>query len=172
MKQRNKNILLVAGFLVVLIMAYQFAFSETIELKTSVDQLKKNYSDSQQVNQLSADIKIRNKYADSILSSKKVSNGSVQTNLLDYLNLKSEESKISISEFSEPHIFAFENGKSQSYFFSLQGDYESLEHTLYDLEQNYSFGEVINASFLKLRDYRKQQNYLELTVILNNHVSD
>lgn len=172
MKQKTKNIFLIIGFILVLIIAYQYAFSTTFELRADVKQLELNYSDPQKMNKFSAKIISRTFYADSILSSNKVTSGSVQSNLLDFLNEKAEHDNIIISEFSEPHIFDFESGKSKSYIFSIQGEYRELERTLYELEQSHAFGEVINVSFQKLRNHRKQRDYLECEIVLNNFVSE
>jgi hypothetical protein len=172
MRQRNKNIFLIIGFILVLIIAYQYAFSTTFKLRDEVKRLEANYSDPVQTNQLSSEIASRIKYADSVLTSNNANKGTVQSNLLEFLNRKSTNDDIVISEFKEPHVFEFQNRKSRSYMFSIKGNYKALEQTLYELEQDYAFGEVLHTSFMKLRNYRKQEDYLELTVLLNNYISD
>jgi len=168
MNQRNKNILLCAGFFLSMIIGYQLAISKTMTLKEEVAQLKEDAKEIDRLSSLGLNLNAREKYVDSILAKNNIRTNSVQNNLLAFLNGRAEADQFTIVAFNEPHIVQSENHNVTSYQFELRGSYKSLEHVLYALEQQQSFGTITHVDFTKKRDYRKRKDYLELLVIVEN----
>ncbi len=172
MTQRNKNILLCVGFLLVMIIAYQFSFSKTFDLKSEITKLKEANIDSENLAQLSANLAQREHFADSLLKKNNIKNISIQNNILEFLNRESEARNVSITQFLEPHVFIQNDVKVTSYRFTLKGSFKEIEAMLYQLEQDYNFGKISQVHFEKKRDYRRGRDYLECFVMIESLLSE
>ncbi|GAB5400873.1 MAG: hypothetical protein Aureis2KO_24580 [Aureisphaera sp.] len=171
MTQRNKNILLCVGFVAVMLIAYQFSFSETFHLKREISKLNEENINSENLAQLSANLGQRERFADSLLKKNNIKNISIQNNILEFLNSKSEEKGIAITQFLEPHVFMQEDVKITSYQFTLRGQFKDLQEVVYKLEQDYNFGKISHVHFEKKRDYRRGRDYLECLVLIESFLS-
>ncbi len=168
MKQKSKNIALVVGFILVLLIAYQYAFAKTFTLQKEVDQLtleKEKYMAA--LVQLAALTK-KEQQLDIILAKNNVEGNSLQHNLLKTLNGLSSTSNIKIIAFEEPHIYRDKTTKKgmTTYDFILQGEYNALISVIYELEQQYSFGNIVQVNFEKKKDFRTRATYLQCRVLL------
>jgi hypothetical protein len=172
MTQRNKNILLILGFVAALLIAYQVAFSKTIAVKNEVKSLKEQSISFQDLANLSATLDQREKFADSVLKKNNIKNISIQNNLLEFLNQESTDNDFIISNFSEPHQIVADDTSIISYQFVLEGNFDDLLNVVYKLEQDYNFGKISHLNFKKKRDFRKRKDYLECFVIVEGLVSD
>ena len=166
MTQRTKNIILIIGFVLLLIVSYLFAISETLDTRSQVIELEKEATNFSQLNSRSLSLKRQEKFLDSILVVNKIKNTSVQNNLLDLLNEESAKNGFSISSFNEPHVFKDDLSSITSYSFSLQGDFNDLSAVIYQLEQEYNLGRIVHVNFEKKRYYRRNKDYLECFVVL------
>jgi len=168
MSPRHKNIALVVGFILTLLLAYQFAISKTLDLKNEVSSMSGEALKFQSLPQMQANLYQQGIFLDSVLATNNIKDISIQNNLLEYLNSRSEELPIAISNFSEPHIYSDDDAPKTSYAFLLKGDYFSILETIYQLEQEYNFGSVKHVSFEKKFDYRKRKNFLECSIIIES----
>lgn len=168
MTPRNKNILLVLGFLVCLLIAYNYSFSKTFSLKRQIEQLKEQSINSGNISSLNAQLMIRNRYADSILNHHNVSSSSVHNSLLEFLNVRTDDGSLKILEFDPAHIIVADQEKLVFFRFIMEGPYVEAEKLLFDLEQAHFYGETYHVNFKKKRVYRIRKNILECTVILRN----
>lgn len=168
MTQKNKNIILIIGIILLLLIAYQYAFSKTFATYNQVKKLRdqKELYDSAPA-QLAA-LANKEKQLNDILQKNNVEGNSMQNNILKSLNSLSNESKFKIIAFEEPHIFLDEtnNQKTITYNFTLQGDYQSLINTLYRLEQKYSYGNVVQVRFEKKKNFRTNATFLDCSILL------
>jgi hypothetical protein len=153
MKQSSKNFLLIAGFFLVLLVAYQYSFSKTFEVMNELEELKIQVEQNSGSLQNIHSLKTKEVYLDSIISGNRVGNTSLQNNLLQVLNKHSEELSYKIISFKEPHIHSGENGQSKitSIQFVLEGQYKNLEEILYILEKDFSFGSLAHVKFERKR---------------------
>ncbi len=168
MTQKNKNKLLVLGFVLALFACYHLAFSKTIETKKELNKIKLQSNTLKNVSKNTVNLFQREKYVDSILKKNNFKNVSVQNNLLEFLNEQSLKKNFIINEFTQPHSFIKDNITITSYHFILQGDYKSLQAVIFNLEQQYNFGKISHINFEKKRDFRKQRNNLICTLVLEN----
>mgnify|MGYP003636214383 CR=1 FL=1 len=171
MTQQNKNRLLVAGFIVLLILSYRFSISKTIETKQALNAIENEAIGFDDMLSMNLSFKQRERNVDSILNKSNLDNTSIQNNLLDVLNAESAKGLFRIEKFESPHAFSEKEVTITSYIFNLQGSYEQMEDILYQLEQKYNFGQIVHVGFERKRDYRKRKDYLECTVIVENFVS-
>lgn len=168
MIQKNKNRLLIAGFIFALFACYHLAFSKTIGLKQELSLLKKESISYKNSSSLSANLYQREKYVDSVLKKNNFKSVSIQNNLLEFLNQQSLKNTFLITNFIQPHNFTQNNVTITSYQFTLKGDFKSLLGVIHSLEQDYNFGKIVHINFEKKRDYRKRKDELECFVVIEN----
>lgn len=172
MDPRTKNILLIIGFCLAMVLSYKLAFSKTFALKERINILEMKTKSLGNTAIIAANLEQREKFVDSILSLNNMKGNSVQNNLLEFLNSKSDSEGFTISDFNEPHTFSQDGATITSYRFTLKGSYDDIEQVLYSLEQEYNFGQIAHVHFEKEKDYRKGKNYLECFVIVESLVSE
>lgn len=168
MTNKIKNNLLIAGFIISLFICYQLAFSRTLQIKNTYDQLIKEESIYSNTPKSLSILKQKEKYYDSILVKYQLSGGSIQNTLLQNINKYADKNRLKIISFSEPHISVQNEMTIKSYQFSLEGEYNSLINLIYKLEQQTKFGEIVNVHFEKKQNYRTGKNYLQVHIFLKS----
>ncbi|MCX2839436.1 hypothetical protein OQ279_14890 [Salinimicrobium sp. MT39] len=168
MKQSIKNVLLIIGFFLMLIVAYQYSFSNTLEVKRELDSIKKQVEQKSGSLQNINSLKEKEAYFDAFISENRIGNSSLQNNLLKVLNEHAGENSFKIINFKEPHVKANDISIVTSFQFSLEGEYLSIEEVLYKLEKDYSFGSLSSISFERKKDYRLHKNFLQCSVVVQN----
>jgi hypothetical protein len=166
MKQKNKNIFLLSGFVMAFVIAYQLAFLPTITSKKDLEILYQKSKEFENFETDSSTLNQREKFVDSVLKKHEFKNISIQNSLLEFLNTESKNNSFSIVNFNEPHTVNEDNIIITSFQFSLMGCFEELQQIIYKIEQNYNFGQISHVNFEKKRDYRKNRDYLECFVII------
>lgn len=172
MTPRTKNILLIVGFFLTMVIAYNLAFSKTFALKSTINRREAKTETLDGSALVAVNLEQRERFVDSILSLNNMKGDSVQNNLLEFLNIKSESGDFIISDFNEPHTFSENGATTTSYRFTLEGSYNEIEQVLYSLEQEYNFGRIAHVHFERKKDYRKGKDYLECFVIVESLVSE
>ncbi|WP_459212527.1 hypothetical protein [Aquimarina rhabdastrellae] len=168
MTQRRKNIMLVVGLVLLFIIAYQFSFSKTFNLQSEISKLEAQGKSYRSAPKQLAKLKQQEKQFDEILTKNNVRGNSLQNNILKVLNTLSEIHNYKIIEFKEPHQYTEEatNKITTTYDFTIEGGYKGIIETLYALEQQYSFGNVVNIDFNRKKNYRTNKKYLQCTILL------
>ena len=166
MKQRSKNIVLLAGIVLMMTMAYRLTFSKTFELREEIGALEIEKTRLQQQMRQTTSLKERERHADSILNKFRIKNRSVQNHLLDFLNEEAHSGDFSIAQFVESHKMANDGVMINSYPFKLKGSYQAIEQVLYQMEQQYTFGKVAHVSFERKNNFRKRIQELECYIIV------
>lgn len=168
MDRKNKNILLVAGFLLGLFCCYQFAIAKSFTLKNEYDELKQEAIISQDLPHRFKLLNRRKSYYDSILTKYQLNESSVQHNLLETINAFAEKNNLQLVDFKEPHSYRQNDLLLKTYRFTLEGDYNAILQLIYNLEQKRKFGEIINLHFEKKENYRTGEFYLQASVLLRS----
>lgn len=154
MSVRQKNIVLVIGFLFSLWGSYHFAIKRTLELSSQVAQLEKDKELVENASQRIFGLQRQNKYLDSILKVRELSIGtSFQQTLLQKINILQHQDNFKISGFNQPHRTIENNTMVSTYDFELQADFRTLLDNLNKLEEA-SLGNLVSVSFEKRRNYR------------------
>lgn len=168
MTKRAKNILLVAGFVLALVICYKLAISKSIEQKQQYNTLKQQELLFKNAPKKLSLLKQKEVYYDSLLTKYQLDGSSVQNNLLKTLNTFADSNDIKVISFLEPHIIIENDLTVKTYEFILEGDYNSINKLIYQLEQKTKFGEVINLHFKKKKNYRSGRDYLQAKVLLRS----
>ena len=168
MTGKTKNILLLIGFLLVLLLSYNFAISNTIGLKKEYNDLKQQELLFENIPKQLSVLKQKEKYYDSLLTKYQVNGSSIQNSLLKTINITAESNNLKVISFLEPHIFKTNNITHKTYQFTLEGDYNSILQLIHKLEQETKFGEIINLHFLKKNNFRTGQYYLQAEILLKS----
>lgn len=167
-KPKLKNIYLAVGFVITSIIAYKVSISKTFDLKNEYNLFLKEANFFKDMPTQLAVFKKKEKYYDTLLTEYQIGKGSIQYNLLKTLNLLSEEKKIKLTSFVEPHVIKQNDLTEKIYEFSLEGNYNSILETIYYIEQNTKFGEVINVHFKLKKQNKTKQKYLQARVLLKS----
>ncbi|NER16767.1 hypothetical protein [Spongiivirga citrea] len=166
MTKRNKNIALIFGFALMVIIAYQFAFAETLRLRKSHMKLEQEQLAFENTPQRISILKQKERYYDSILNANNIGSSSLQNELLKTLSSFDAANDLKVSAFVAPHIFNEKDYKVITYSFSVTGSFNNIQKLLYHIEQKTAFGELVNVHYTKKRDFRRRRNYLEAAVLL------
>jgi len=168
MSPKTKNILLVVGFMITLVICYRLAVAKTIEQHKLYSQLKQEQTLFDNMPKQLAQLNHKKKFYDSILDVYQIKGSSVQNNLIQTINVFSKEKGVKIVDFGEPHLQQKDDILIKTYQFILEGDFQSLNGLIYQLEQKTKFGEIINVHFEKKKDLRTGKQFLQATVLLKS----
>ena len=169
MSLQQKNSALLVGFILLLWLGYQFSFSKTFQLKGQHKTLLKEQALFTNVSQKLTALKQQDVYYDSILKSKRISSeSSFQNSLLQTITAFADTTNIKIVAFNNPHIFKADNTIFNTFSFTLKGSFSKITQLIYQLEQNYKLGKIISVNFEKKKNYRRNNYFLECTVLLQH----
>ena len=168
MTNKTKNILLVIGFISTLLLCYKLAISKTHSLKKEYNSLTAQETLFKNAPKQVSLLKQKQQYYDRILEKYQLNGNSVQNNLLKTINRYSDSTNIRVITFLEPHISIKNDLKTNSYQFTLEGDFNNILKLIYKLEQQTKFGEIINLHFEKKKNFRSGKYYLRAKVLLKS----
>ncbi len=168
MTNKSKNILLIVGFLLVLFLSFKLAISKTINLKKEYHTLKHEELLLKNTPKQLSLLKQKQKYYDSILNKYQIKGSSIQNNLLKAINALANSNELKVVHFLEPHITKNNDLSIKTYQFTIEGDYNNILKLIYHLEQQTKFGEVINLSFEKKKNFRTRKYYLQAHILLKS----
>lgn len=160
MTDKQKNIGLVVGFIVLLVISYVFSIQKTIDLKTRLTALNKEKELLSNASERIFNLQQENKYLDSILQQKELSiENSFQQLLLNKINTFKKENPIEVISFKEPHQIEKNNTNLSTYFFEIKGSFNVLLKLTNFLERQ-QLGKLTSVNFEKKRNYRKNKEEL------------
>ena len=168
MTKKQKNILLIIGFLVSLYICHQLAISKTLEQKRQYNGLTKEVLLSKNAPKQLLLLKQKEVYYDSLLTKYQLDGSSIQNNLLKVINAYAEINNVKVISFIEPHITTKNDLIVKTYDFTLEGSYNDINQLIYQLEQKTKFGEIINLNFEKKKNFRTGRYYLQTRVLLKS----
>ena len=166
MTYRTKNMVLITGFILALILSYQLAISKTLSKRQDYKTLKKEELMFKNTPKQLSLLKQKLVYYDSILTKYQLHDGSIQNNLLKTINIFADSSQIKVSRFMEPHTVQTGDLKMNNYQFTLEGSYHAILQLVYQLEQQTKFGEIVNFHFEKKKNFKTGKSYLQAHIIL------
>ncbi|MFY0602963.1 MAG: hypothetical protein JXQ93_03370 [Flavobacteriaceae bacterium] len=166
MNNKQKNRALVIGFIIMLLVAYRFSFSKTIEIKTRVAKLEKDKAVLNNAEAKIKALKLEERYLDSILQSNDLSiENTFQQTLLIKVTALTKKHHLKLISENKPHIYRAANTNLQTYEIKVQGTFRNLMLFSNALEQQ-RLAKLSSLTFRKKRNYRNGKNYLESTLVL------
>jgi len=89
-----------------------------------------------------------------------------QNNLLSTINSFADTTNISIVSFQNPHVFKTNDTKTLTHSFTVKGNFNTITRLLFKLEQEYKLGNIISVNYQKNKNYRRNSEYLQCTILL------
>jgi Tfp pilus assembly protein PilO len=154
--------------MITVIIAYNYAFANTLQLKNEYNALKQEAIVFDNLPQQLSFLKQREKYYDSLLTKYQLNESSMQNSMLRTINTYAKAHNLIVVDFIEPHKIAQNDLTVNTYQFTLEGDYNAIITLIYQLEQQTKFGEIINLNFKKLKNYKTGKFYLQAGVLLKS----
>lgn len=168
MTNKTKNILLLTGFLLALVLSYQLAISKTIALKKEFNTLKQQDVLFENTPKQISLLKQKQTYYDSLLNKYQINGSSLQNNLLKTVTIFADSTNLKVVSFLEPHIVHKDNLKINTYQFVLEGNFNAILKLIHKLEQDTKFGEITNLYFEKKKNFRTRRYYLQVSILLKS----
>ena len=167
MSLKQKNIALLIGLVLLLWVANRLSFSKTFALKKQYEISQKEQKLFSNVSQKLVSLQQQNVYYDSILKSKKISTeSSFQNNLLQTITSFADTTNTKVVAFKDPHEFKDNTTLINTFSFTLRGNFSKIVQLIYILEQHYKLGKIVSVNFEKKKNYRRNINFLECTILL------
>ncbi|WP_458628620.1 hypothetical protein [Winogradskyella sp. PC D3.3] len=168
MSKKQKNIALIIGFLIALILCYQLAISNTLQQKKQYNALKAQELLFKNAPKQLSLLKQKEVYYDSLLTKYQLDGSSIQNNLLKVINVFANDNNLKVVSFLEPHTISKNDLTINTYEFELEGNYNAINQLIFQLEQQTKFGEIINLHFEKKKNFRSGKYYLQASVLLRS----
>lgn len=168
MRGNKKQILFVLGFILILFVCYKLAIARTLIYRDNYKNLQKEAILFENTPRQLSVLRQKEAYLDSILTTYRLGDTSIQNSLLSAINSMADTSGVRVISFNEPHLFQQGELTVKTYGFTLEGNYGDILNIIYELEQKHRFGEITNLHFDKLRDYRRNRDYLQATALLKS----
>ncbi|WP_111684201.1 hypothetical protein [Winogradskyella tangerina] len=165
--QRTKNIVLVGSFILVVFIAYKCAFSNTYIIKQELQMLQKEASVFDNIPLEISRLKQKEHYFDSILSEYKLTDSSIQNNMLGTINEFASSHNLSVIEFIKLHKIEQNELEINTYKFTIQGSYNEIITLVHQLEQRTKFGEIFNLKFVRKKNYKTGRYYLQAHILIS-----
>ncbi|SFJ00654.1 hypothetical protein [Olleya namhaensis] len=168
MTSKTKNILLISGFLLVLLIVYQLAISKTYDQKKQYTTLKKQELLFKNAPKQLSLLKQKEVYYDDLLTKYQLDGSSIQNNLLKTINIFADKNNLKVINFLEPHRISKNELIINTYEFTVEGNYNNIIGLIHQLEQKTKFGEIINLQFEKKKNFKTGKNHLQSRVLLRS----
>ncbi len=168
MSGKTKNRVLLLGVVLILLLCYRFAISNTLNIRQEHATLQAEQRLFENAPEQLALLVKKQKHYDSILNKMNLGNTAMENNLLRIINLEVEKQQLKLLDFNEPHIAAVAANQLNTYDFTLEGSFTGILKTIYAIEQKNSFGEVVHLDFQKKRNYRTNKYYLTARIFIQN----
>ena len=168
MNSKTKNIVLILGFLLSLVICYKLAIKNTLNQKEAFTKLKAEEVLFKNTPKKLSLLRQKEKYYDSVLHKYQLQGSSIQNNLLKTINKFSKANNLKVIHFLEPHVIIKEDLTIKTYQFTLEGGYDAIIKLVHKLEQDTKFGEIINLHFEKKKNFRTGKHYLQASILLKS----
>lgn len=168
MTQKSKNITLVFVLILMFVSAYYFGVSKTVEISKQLSVLEARKALHQSAPKQLTLLEAKEKALNKVLQKNNLSGVSLQNHLLEVLNKETNTTDLKITSFKKPHAYFNTNLKSTTttYQFGLSGSYNTIINTIYNLEQNYNFGNVVHLDFEVEKYHASKKKKLNCTIML------
>lgn len=172
MSYKKKNILLIIGTLVAVVLMYLLAIEKTIDYKKQLKLLETERENLQHVANKLNSLKKQSILLDSTLLKENISvTNSFQQILLKKINGFKTDESLELMEFNNPIIVQDAGVKAVLYPLIVKGNFNSLLAFLNYLE-NQGLAEVKNCKFIKKKNYSTRKEHLQLELYLKKIVEN
>ena len=157
MTNKQKNIALVVGFLLLFLISYIFSIQKTIDLKSKLTMLTKQQELMSNAGTQIFNLQQKNRHLDAVLQQKELSiKNSFQQVLFNKLNVFKKECSIEVLSFDEPHQSIKDHTKLLTYSFKIKGSFIALLKLTNYIERQ-RLGTLTSVNFEKKKNYRRNK---------------
>jgi hypothetical protein len=164
----KKNKLLIVGLIGLLLIAYKFAISNTLEIRKQYKDLKNEELFFGNAPQQLAVMSKKLQGIDAILTNNKLNEATIQNSMLKEINAFASSNDLTIIKFTEPHLEIKADITIFTYEIAVQGEFASILELIYHLEQNTAFGEVIHLVFETSKNFKTNKTYLQANFLIKS----
>ena len=161
---KQKNLLLLAGAVLLGIIAYQRAIKGTFEIMAECSDLEQRVeqatNSSMSINNLQAQIA----RLDLIIGKGEETSSSVQNQLLKVVSQYCEENKMHVSEVTDPYFFQENDYTIHTNIITVRGKFVPILELIHSLEQDFEPARMASVKFYtsKNRTTKKKQLYAKI----------
>ncbi|WP_010518704.1 hypothetical protein [Croceivirga radicis] len=166
MKLDKKNIILISGYIVLLIISYQVAIKKTIETYRQHKELDKDYNKHKTLPKKINSILQEKENLELQRNKLKISQNLSRNGLIEYLSRETEINDIKIISFNEPHTSIENNQTIFSFTFELKGSFLAMLKLLNKLENSGAYGTISHLQFETKRNFDQNKNELTVKTIV------
>ena len=157
MTNKQKNIALVVGFLLLFLISYIFSIQKTIDIKSKLTMLTKQQELMSNAGTQIFNLQQKNRHLDAVLQQKELSiKNSFQQVLFNKLNVFKKECSIEVLSFDEPHQSIKDHTKLLTYSFKIKGNFIALLQLTNYIERQ-QLGTLTSVNFEKKKNYRRNK---------------
>lgn len=167
MNLKQKNRLLLGGFLLLFWICYKIPVAQTITAKKETEKLQNEHQLFSNIPQKIQGLTKETIYLDSILANYQFSvEKSFQSNLLQTITSFSKLNNLTVVSFEEPHIITKNKTTINTFEFSVRGNYNNSLRLIHELEQTKKLGKILLVNFEREKNYRTNKQFLETRILL------
>lgn len=163
---KKKHIALLALLLLVLLLSYKLAIAKTLAMRNEYLSLKREQQQFENASQQLSLLHKKERALDSVLQSLNLSNTSMENRLLHLVNREAEKHAVKVIDFNPPHSFEANGTAFITFTVVFRGSFTAIVKTLYAIEVQSHFGEIVHINFEKQKNYRTSKNFLEAEVFI------
>lgn len=163
---KNKNIVLLPVVVLVLLLTYTLAVAKTLAMRNDYLSLKKEEEQSKHHSQQLSLLYKKEASLDSLLQTLNLGNTSMENNLLRRINREAEKNAVTVIDFDSPHVFEAGGTSFITFKVVFRGNFAAILKTLYTLEIQSRFGEIVHLKFTKQKNFRTAKHFLDAEVFI------
>ncbi len=151
------------------IVSYNFAISNTVNLYRQHRKLILDESQIPNINERLASLMSREAQVDSILTSLSLNHVQTENNLISIFDALKDRNQVFVMDFNPPHTVTVEQGTLFTYEITLEGDFNGLLKSIFELEHNHRIGRISHVNLQKFKDRRTRKSKLQSTLHLEEY---
>ncbi len=168
MSFRKKNIILLSGTVLFLILSWNLAFKETVELSRNIERIETELTNAakapEEIVQLESELSLMQGNTKMLYSSVL----DMRESLLAEMSQLTNKYNVSLKSFPEYYIQEKENFELTTSPIVLQGSFKNLLMLMDEFEKNNTSGKVSSAHFIIKESLRTRKRSLYLTLYIQS----
>jgi len=168
LENRKKIYLLLAGFVVISIFAYNFSIKKTVDLYKRCNQLEEKIENSKSAKSKVAQMKSELGQLEEVIGKGKLSGYEVQSMALDKVNEYCSSSAAELVEVFPIHEFKENDYAISTNSFRISGDFLSLLKLNEEIEKKFDAAKVSAVHYERMTNRRTKRKKLYATFYIQN----
>lgn len=167
-KYQKRFWLIVSLAVILIFLAYKGAFVKTISTYRQIQSLKKSINSSSQIIAKKRDMQIEIDRLNSVLG---IHDNKLPTEDIfkELTSICERYDDVKIVNFPDIHQVVANSYRVTTMLAEFEGGYSDLLKLIRELEQNRKTGRLVSVNFKKAMDYKREKEFLSLTILLQNY---